>query len=145
MKAALRNTWAVIVGLIAGGMLNMALVMISPYLIPPPDGVDVTDVQGLRQAIHRFEPRHFVFPFLAHALGTLTGSLIAFLLAVSHRSVWAYVVGGFFLVGGITAAFLIPAPTWFLILDLAGAYLPMAWLGGVLGKGIIMRRRTSRA
>lgn len=37
------------------------------------------------------------------------------------------------MIGGIAAAFMIPAPAWFVVLDLAVAYLPMAWIGGKLG------------
>jgi hypothetical protein len=87
--------------------------------------------------MHLFEPKHFVFPFLAHALGTLTGALLAFLVAASYRSVFAYAIGVFFLAGGIAATFMIPAPVWFIILDLAAAYIPMAWLATHLGRRII--------
>jgi hypothetical protein len=87
--------------------------------------------------MHLFEPKHFVFPFLAHALGTLTGALLAFLVAVSYRSVFAYAIGVVFLAGGIAAAFMIPAPVSFIILDLAVAYIPMAWLATELGYRII--------
>ena len=52
----------------------MALVTASPLVIPPPAGVDVSDPQSLSESIHLFEPKHFVFPFLAHALGTLVGA-----------------------------------------------------------------------
>jgi hypothetical protein len=41
-------------------------------------------------------------------------------------------LGVFFLLGGIAAAFMIPAPTWFIILDLVAAYIPMAYLAGKL-------------
>jgi hypothetical protein len=34
--------------------------------------------------MHLFEPRHFVMPFLAHALGTLAGALAAFLIAATY-------------------------------------------------------------
>jgi hypothetical protein len=30
--------------------------------------VDVNSAEGLSKGIHLFEPRHFVMPFLAHAL-----------------------------------------------------------------------------
>jgi hypothetical protein len=40
-----------------------------------------------------------------------------------------------FLLGGIMMAFSVGGPTWFIILDLTIAYLPMAWLGYRLGKG----------
>jgi len=47
----------------------------------------------------------------------------------------AWVVGALGLAGGIAAARMIPAPTWFVVLDLVVAYLPMAWLGGLLAAG----------
>ena len=137
MKTILRNTLAVIIGFAVGGTVNMALVVVSPHVIPPPAGVDVTDSKSLSESMHLFEPKHFLFPFLAHALGTLTGALLAFLVAASYRSVFAYAIGLVFLAGGIAAAFMIPAPVWFIILDLAVAYIPMAWLATQLGHPII--------
>src|SRR4051812_13853077 len=107
MKTILRNIFAVIIGLVVGGAVNMALIIASPHVIPPPAGVDVTKAESISASIHLFEPKHFVFPFLAHAVGTLTGALLAFLIAASYQSVFAYTIGAAFLAGGITAAFLI--------------------------------------
>jgi hypothetical protein len=132
----LRNSLAVVVGLIGGGGVNMALVSASPLVIPPPAGVDVADPQSLSASMHLFEPKHFVFPFLAHAVGTLVGALVAYLVAASHRPVFAYVIGLCFLAGGIAAARMLPAPAWFVVLDLAAAYVPMAFLGTLLGRRI---------
>jgi len=145
MKPVLRNLLAVIVGLVVGGAVNMALIMVSPHVIAPPPGVDVTDTQSLSVSIHLFEPKHFLFPFLAHALGTFVGALIAFLIAASYRSVCAFIVGVLFLAGGVSAAFMIPAPAWFLIVDLVVAYLPMAWVGRQLGRRFAGRAADSRA
>jgi hypothetical protein len=124
----IRNILAVVVGFVAGSVVNMALVMIGPRIIPAPAGVDVSNAESIAASIHLFEPKHFVFPFLAHALGTFAGALVAFLIAASHRTVFAFVIGVLFLAGGIAASFMIPAPTWFIALDLVAAYLPMAWL-----------------
>ena len=44
----------------------------------------------------------------------------------------AMVIGVFFLLGGIYASYLIPAPTWFMALDIIVAYIPMAYFGGKL-------------
>ena len=137
MTTILRNILAVIIGLPVGGTVNMALIIVSPHVIAPPAGVDVTDSKSLSASIHLFEPKHFVFPFLAHALGTLAGALVAFLVAASYRSVFAYVIGAFFLAGGIAASFMIAAPAWFIILDLAAAYIPMAFMVTQLGSRII--------
>ena len=136
MPNILRNILAVIFGLVVGSVVNMSLVMLGPAIIPPPPGVDLTTAEGLAKGMPLLEAKHFVFPFLAHALGTLAGALVAFLVAGSRGAVFAFAVGGFFLAGGIAAAFMIPAPAWFIGLDLLAAYIPMAWLGTVIGRRI---------
>jgi len=125
----MRVTLAVVIGLIAGSMANMGLITLSPMVIPPPAGTDPADVASLQASIHLFETRHFIFPFLAHALGTLAGACVAALIAVNHKGRAAFAVGALFLIGGIANAFMIPAPAWFIAVDLVGAYLPMTWLG----------------
>ena len=68
MIIILRNVLAVIVGILVGSVVNMALINLSSSIIPPPLGVDVTTEEGLKAGIHLFEPKHFIMPFLAHAL-----------------------------------------------------------------------------
>ncbi|MFQ5639052.1 MAG: hypothetical protein ACE5IR_13800 [bacterium] len=132
MNPIVRNVLAVIAGIIIGSMVNMGLIMISGEVIPPPAGVDVTNMESLKSAMHLFEPRHFIFPFLAHALGTLVGAYAASKIAVSHKMKLALGIGVFFLIGGIMNVFMLPSPIWFAILDLVGAYIPMGWFGGKL-------------
>lgn len=134
MLKLVRNLLAVFLGVVIGASVNMALVSISPMLIPPPAGVDVTNTESLSLGIDLFEPKHFIMPFLAHALGTLAGALVAYLIAASYKTPVAYLIGGFFLCGGVAASLLIPAPLWFITLDLVVAYLPMAWLSILLGR-----------
>lgn len=135
MSNALRNTLAVVAGVAVGAVLNGLLITISPSLIPPPEGVDVTNTEALQRGIHLFQPQHFVMPWLAHALGTLVGAFVTYRLAASHRGRLPYLVGGLFFIGGVSATMMIPAPVWFIALDLIGAYFPMAWLGIRLGSG----------
>ncbi len=135
MNPILRNILAVVAGIVAGGLVNMGLVMISGSVIPPPAGVDVMNADSIAANIHLFKPEHFVFPFLAHALGTFVGAFVAAFLAVSHQMKFAIGIGVLTLIGGIAASMMIPAPTWFVVLDLVVAYIPMAWLGGKLGAG----------
>jgi len=108
----------------------MAIVTLGPMIIPPPEGADVTTMEGLSESIHLFEPQHFISPFLAHALGTLVGAWLAAMIAVSHRSKLAIGVGAFFLIGGVMNVMMLPSPMWFNALDLIVAYIPMGWLGG---------------
>jgi hypothetical protein len=133
MPNLLRNVLALLAGIAIGGGVNMVLITLSPSLIPPPAGVDVNNAESLSKAMHLFEARHFVMPFLAHAVGTLAGALAAYLIAATYKAQMAYVIGAVFLCGGVAASFMIPAPTWFIALDLLAAYLPMAWLGIRIG------------
>ena len=139
MVKLLRNIFAVLAGVLLGSVVNMAIVTFGPSLIPPPAGVDLSTPEGLAAGIALFEPRHFVTPFLAHALGTFVGALVAYLVAASHKARFAYAIGVLFLIGGIAACFMIPAPAWFMALDLVVAYLPMAWLAIKAGQGLAAR------
>lgn len=132
MNPVLRNILAVIIGLVLGSIVNMALIMISGSVIAPPAGADMTTSEGIAAAAPLLEPKHFLFPFLAHAAGTLFGSWIAFKIARAKKTC-AYIVGFFFLAGGIANCFMIPAPVWFIAADLVIAYLPMSWLATRLG------------
>jgi hypothetical protein len=136
MPHLLRNALAILAGIAIGGVVNMALITVSPSLIPPPAGVDVSNAGSLAKGMHLFEPRHFVMPSLAHAVGTFAGALVAYLIAGSYKAQIAYAIGAVFLCGGVAASFMIPAPTWFIALDLLVAYLPMAWLGIQVGRRI---------
>lgn len=129
----LKNTLAVVVGILVGGAVNMALVTLSPSLIPPPAGVDVTNAESLGRAMHLFQPRHFIMPFLAHSVGTFAGALAAYLIAATYKVQIAFAIGVVFLCGGVAASFMIPAPAWFIALDLLVAYIPMAWLATRVG------------
>ena len=134
MNPILKNILAVILGLVLGSVVNMGLIMISGSIIPPPEGADATTMEGLIESMHRFEAKHFIFPFLAHALGTLVGAIVASFIAASRKMSFAIIIGAFFLIGGIVNAYLLPAPSWFIFLDLLGAYIPMAFIGGNIGK-----------
>ncbi|WP_396153346.1 hypothetical protein [Flavobacterium sp.] len=130
MNPILKNILAVVLGIVLGSIVNMSLILISSSIIPPPEGADITTTEGLKASIHLFKPVNFIFPFLAHALGTLVGAFVAAKIASNHKMKFAYGLGFFFLLGGIANIFMIPAPMWFNGLDLIVAYLPMAYLGG---------------
>jgi len=130
MNPILRNIIAVIAGAFGGGAINMALIMVSGSVIPPPEGADITTMEGLKASMHLMEPKHFLMPFLAHALGTYSGAIIAAAVAANHKMKFALGIGAWFLVGGIINIILLPSPLWFTLTDLILAYIPMAYLGG---------------
>ena len=133
MKPVVRNIFAVIVGVVIGNLVNGGLIMNMGAIMSLPEGVDMSTAESAKATIHLLQQKHFIMVFLAHALGTFFGATIAVIIAANHKMRFALGFGIFFLIGGIAACFMIPAPTWYMVVDLLLAYLPMAWLGGKLG------------
>jgi hypothetical protein len=129
----IRNILAVIAGLVVGSIVNMGLISLGHAVIPLPPGTDVSSMESLAVAMPQFGFVQFIFPFLAHAGGTLVGALVATLIAASHKMKIALGIGVLFLIGGIAAVYLLPAPLWFDVIDLVFAYIPMAWIGAKVG------------
>ncbi|SFR81384.1 hypothetical protein [Maribacter stanieri] len=134
MNPIVKNILAVVAGLTIGSVVNMLIIMVSGSIIPPPEGGDITTMEGLKATMHLFEPQNFIFPFLAHALGTLVGAFVAAKIAASRKMLMALIVGLFFLIGGTINIVLLGGPMWFTALDIIVAYMPMAYLGFLLAK-----------
>ena len=133
MNPVVKNILAVVAGIVVGSIVNMGIIMISGSIIPPPEGADITTMEGLKASIHFFEPKHFIFPFLAHALGTLVGAVIATKIAATRKMTMALIIGLFFLIGGTANIAMLGGPMWFTALDIIVAYMPMAYVGYMLG------------
>lgn len=132
MHPILKNSLAVVAGVVIGSAVNMTLITLGGKIVSAPEGVDVTTMEGLKKGMHLFKPINFLFPFLAHALGTFVGALFAAVIAANNKMTFAMVIGGLFLIGGIGNVFMLPSPTWFTVTDLLGAYIPMAYIAGKL-------------
>jgi len=100
----------------------MGLIIAGNQLIPMADGMNPMDAT-------MWEIKYFLFPFLAHAIGTLSGAFIAARFSASYHMILAICIGIFFLLGGISMVFIMPAPVWFIVADLSLAYIPMGLFG----------------
>lgn len=134
MKPVIKNSLAVATGIVVGSAVNFGIIMVSGSIVPPPEGADVTTMEGLQASMHMFGPQHFIMPFLAHALGTFAGAFLSARIALSHNMKFALVIGFVFLAGGIINAVLLPSPLWFNVVDIAAAYLPIAYIAGKIAK-----------
>jgi hypothetical protein len=122
MKTIIKNILVLLGGCIFGSVVNMGLIIVGNQLIPVADGMNPMDAT-------MWEIRYFIFPFLAHAIGTLSGAFIVAKYTVSYHMILAICIGIFFLLGGISMVFIMPAPVWFIVADLSLAYIPMGWYG----------------
>lgn len=128
MSILFRSIIAVIAGILIGSLVNMGIISLGGTIIPPPPGTNLSTTAGLADAMRLFEPQHFIFPFLAHALGTFAGATIAAIIAVQYRKQFALGIGAYFLMGGIIMIAMLPSPLWYTLTDLIFAYFPMAYL-----------------
>ncbi|MEQ1829666.1 MAG: hypothetical protein ABL921_27130 [Pirellula sp.] len=135
MNPIARNIFAAVVGLVIGSVVNLGLVTLGMSVVPLPKGTDVSTMEAVRESMKSLTPVYFIFPLLAHALGTLTGAFIAAKLAASHPMKFAIGIGVTFLVGGIAMICNCGGPLWFIAADLVLAYIPFAFLGGCLASG----------
>ena len=131
MNPIFKNILAVIIGWIAGSAINMGLIQLG-HTVMPIEGIDPNDMEALAAVMPDLSFQYFIFPFLAHALGTLVGALAAGLVAANHKMKFSLGIGVLFLAGGIMVNFMLPGPVWFTAADILIAYIPMAWIGGKL-------------
>ena len=133
MNPIIKNVLAVIAGWLGGSVINMGLVQLG-HKVFPMVGVDFNNMEELASIMPTLDAKYFIFPFLAHALGTLGGAFMAARIATNHKMKFAMAIGGLFLLGGIMVNFMLSGPTWFTVVDIIFAYIPMAWIGGKLAE-----------
>ena len=120
MNSIIKNILAVIIGVTIGMVVNMGLIIIGSKIFPYPSEVYFLDATS-------WDIKYFIFPFLAHAIGTLAGAFSS--IKISKNIINAIIVGIYFVSGGIYMVVILPSPIWFICLDLIIAYIPMALLG----------------
>jgi hypothetical protein len=131
MNIYVKNALAVVLGWLAGSIINMGLVQ-SGHSLFPIEGIDPKDMEALATIMPSLDFNFFIFPFLGHALGTLVGAWVAAKIARTNKMIYSLLIGSLFFIGGVMVNYMITGPLWFTIVDLSLAYIPMAWLGGKL-------------
>ncbi len=120
MNLIIKNILAIIIGITVGMLVNMGLIIIGSKIFPYPSETYFLDATN-------WDIKYFIFPFLAHALGTFSGSFSS--IKISKKIINPIIVGIYFLFGGIYMVSILPSSIWFIYLDLGIAYIPMALLG----------------
>ena len=134
MRSKIINILSVLVGVFIGAIVNMAILMMSSAIIAPPKGVDMTSDAGINAAMPLLEPKHFLMPFLAHAIGTFVAVYLATRFSKTKAIRIPIIIASIYLIGGIMEVMNLNAPLWFNVIDLLGAYFPMAFIAFKWGK-----------
>ena len=127
MNQIFKNIGIVILGIIIGMIVNMGLIIGGGMIVPMSETIDPMN------AIN-WDFKYFIFPFLAHSIGTLSGAFIVSKISRNTHIIMPLIVGFYFLLGGIYMVTILPAPTWFISLDIILCYIPMALFGWKISK-----------
>ncbi|USN50243.1 MAG: hypothetical protein H6731_08215 [Myxococcales bacterium] len=134
MKKIFINIFSMILAWLLASFVNGSVVLIGTMLIPLPEGVDISNLEALKQSITLFSAKHFIFPLLAHFIAVTIGAYVAARLLGSRTTIYAMGIGLIFFIGGIINSLMLPIPLWFIVSDLCCAYFPAAYLGLRLAK-----------
>ncbi|WP_182869140.1 hypothetical protein [Stieleria mannarensis] len=130
----IRNVVAIVAGLIAGSIFNMALVSVSHVVYPLPDGIDPNDFEAFRTHVETngMPTGALLIVLAAHAGGSFVSGLVCGLVAKRAWYIAAGILGILWMCGGISMLMMLPAPIWFAVVDIV-LYVPAALLGVRLG------------
>jgi len=109
----IRNILATLAGLVAGNVLNFALVMLnSSVLFPMPPGVDFNNQAGFAEYIRTLPVAAFLVVLAAHSAQAAGGTWLASRFAHTRGPVPAIVIGGLTALGSGLNMLSLPAPAW---------------------------------
>jgi hypothetical protein len=129
MNSTIKNILFMVLAIIIGSIINYGIILLGHNFVPVPEGVNPEDIGSIQANVEKYTAKHFIMPFLAHAIGTLSGAYAISRLAVSNQKRFALIVGAIFCLGGVMMAVALPAFWKFSVIDLLLAYFPMAILG----------------
>ncbi|MGE0606491.1 MAG: hypothetical protein AB7O62_05130, partial [Pirellulales bacterium] len=124
MTRLLRSVLAVVLGVLAAGLLIGLLEALGHLVFPPPAGLDPSDAASLAQ----LHAGHFLAVLLAWGVGTLGGAWVAGKVARHEIVTHGLIVGGLLMAAGIWQMLQFPHPVWFWIVGLL-EFIPAAYVG----------------
>ena len=126
----MRNVLAVLVGLIAGSMVNMALILLNSYVLyPMPEGTDMNDSEQMNAYVATLPATAFLVVLAAHLGQSFVGGWVAARMGKSRPVLLAMIIGVLSLIGGIMNMMNITeGPSW-MVIELP-LYLVVAWFAG---------------
>ena len=128
-----RNAMGLIVGIVAAFIVTYFIQSINIKLFPFPEGLEITDMEGMRAHAETLPPTAHIVVLISHLLGTAVGAFVAVKVAATNHRQVAIAIACFIMVMGIVNIVRLPHPWWFVVIDLL-IYLPSGLLGYFIGK-----------
>lgn len=128
MSNSIKNVLAVLLAIFAAGIITFSIVVLGHSIIPTPDGIDTNDFESIKSNFHLFEVKHFLFPLIAHALGTLVASYLVSRFAKTYKLWFAIGIGILFMCASLSLSLRIGQFNWIGIVEIL-QYIPVSLLG----------------
>ncbi len=131
MSPVLKNVLIVVGAIIAGMVAMMIGHQVSNVIMPPPEGMDVSNMESFVANAHKLTTGHWVLALMSHALGPLVSGFIVAKFVASHHRPLLWIVATAWIIAGILNLMSIPHPMWFKFADIM-IYVPMTFVGAKL-------------
>ena len=125
----------VLLGIVCGSVLIYAVEAIGHLVYPPPEQMDLNDIEAMKAMIKTLPIGALLFVLLAYAVGSFGGGFIVTLFSKSRKPLLAIVVGVVLAIFGIINLFMIPHPVWFAVASIL-LYVPCAYMGSLIAKRV---------
>jgi hypothetical protein len=74
MQSLIKNILAVVLAILAAGIISYCIIVIGHLIVPPPEIMDTNDFDSIKRNFHLFQTKHFLFPLFAHMISTFVAS-----------------------------------------------------------------------
>ena len=135
MQHIFRNFIALLLAFLSAWLVTSAIIILGHSIVPTPEGMDTNSFESIKNNFHLFQTKHFIFPLIAHAMGTFISAYIVSHFAVSHKFKFALGVGVLFMFVSLWLSLRIGHFRWIGILEIA-LYIPMSLFAYSLWKRI---------
>lgn len=113
----MRTFIAAVIGILIGGTAVWFFEFLGHILFPITEKFDVTNLEELKQMMHKLPTMTLVSVILAQGIGVFVGMLVARLIDKSSLSP-LFAVSGVLLLMSAMNLLMIPHPTWFMVADI---------------------------
>ncbi|MBK7636720.1 MAG: hypothetical protein IPJ13_22465 [Saprospiraceae bacterium] len=131
MSPIFKNILVVILAIAAGMIAMMAGHQISNVILPPPEGMDVSNMESFVANAHKLTTGHWILALLSHAFGPLVSGFIVAKYSAAHHRQLLWIVAGAWIIAGVLNLMAIHHLLWFKIADIL-MYVPMTFIGAKL-------------
>lgn len=123
-----RNIGAGVAGVVIAVLAVWLVQMIGHAVYPPPAGLDVNDMEAMKDYVAALPLGALLFVIASYFVGTLAGTCAACAIGTMLPRVFAILVGCLMLIATAMNVAMIPHPTWFIVVAIAAIAIG-AWLG----------------